>query len=396
MAYAQTQDQKLQMKIFAAEEKKASGGWSVHTPMSIRSGITNAQMTTGDALFKFVGAKDYEKKGGRYEDDLFGDAESYSGRKLIDPDIITVIAADRAHFQQVRLLSDAKASHPTTSDILLAPGLRGGRKPKPPKGYELVERPYWRQDLPSYAQLRDNACKLGIDIVGIASVSYGGKLEIEEQFFVPGARLAELIPPRTEAPRKSEAEIAAERRAKEVRSDAAFLAAKKIRDDKVDGRQFWKTMRPDLWRSEDIDGLGECHAVSVDVLVTLAEIDAQLEAGEVEYDRQEAEKVARREAEAKAEAVAAAALEARRTELLAMDPAPAVIQVDGVAHFQWESGAWADEQECSDEADECSLYDDLDELLEKAAGIGLTWPSIEAWEANPHGDNIVQEEEQAA
>src|SRR3546814_4709955 len=28
-----------------------------------------------DPLFKFVGAKDYEKKGGRYEDDLFGNAE---------------------------------------------------------------------------------------------------------------------------------------------------------------------------------------------------------------------------------------------------------------------------------------------------------------------------------
>src|SRR3546814_11571205 len=85
-------------------------------------------MTTGDPLFKFVGAKDYEKKGGRYEDDLFGNAESYSGRKLVDPGIITAIAADRASFQQLGLLAAAKAKHATTSDVLLAPGLRGGRK----------------------------------------------------------------------------------------------------------------------------------------------------------------------------------------------------------------------------------------------------------------------------
>lgn len=379
MAYAGTQDQTLQLKIFASEEKKASGGWSVHTPMAIRSGITNAQMTTGDALFKFVGAKDYEKKGGRYEDDLFGNAESYSGRKLVDPGIITAIAADRASFQKIRLLAEAKAKHATTSDVLLAPGLRGGRKPKSPKGYALVERPYYRQDVPGYAELRDRAGELGMDIIMVASVNHGGTLEIEEQFFVPGARLAELIPAKAEAPRKSEAELAAERRATQVRSVAAWLAARKIRDDKVDGRAFWRTMRPDLWRSSEVEGVGECYAVGIDVLVTPEEIDAELEAAEAEYDRQEAEKIEHRAAEEQAKAEAAAAQVALRERLLALDPPPAVIDLGGTLLFRWESGIWLDAREDAEIGAEYE-FDDLEEALDWAASddlpIGEYWMSL--------------------
>src|SRR3546814_14906327 len=67
-------------------------------------------------------------------------------------------------------------------------------------------------------------------------------------------------------------------------------------------------MRPDLWREKEIDGIGGCYAVSVDVLVTPAEIDAELEAAEAEFDRQEDEKIERREAEAQAKAETAADL----------------------------------------------------------------------------------------
>jgi hypothetical protein len=276
----------------------------------------------------------------------------------------------------------------------LAPGLRGGRKPKAPKGYELVER----QDLPSYAQLRDNACKLGIDIIAFASVNHAGALAIEEQFFVPGARMAELIPPRDEAPRKSEAEIAAERRAKDVRSVAAFLAAKKIREEKVEGRAFWKTMRPDLWRSSDVEGVGECWAVGIDVLVTAAEIDAQMEAAEAEYDRQEAEKIARREAEEQARAAAEAERAQLRDTLLALDPPPAVIDLGGTLLFRWKSGLWLDAREDGDAEAEYE-FDDLEEALDWAdqdgVGIGEYWMSLDAFDAEEAAADA-QEEEQAA
>ncbi|MEV4934587.1 ParB/RepB/Spo0J family partition protein [Sphingobium sp. LSP13-1-1.1] len=395
MAYAATQDQKLQLKIFAAEDKKGSWG---HGVQSIRSGITNAVMTTGDALFKFVGKADYEKKGGRYEDDLFGDAESYSGRKLIDPDIVVNIAADRAHFQLARIQADAKRDHPTTSDVILVPGLRLGKEPKAPKGYDKVERPYWRNDLPSLGKMRENASDRGIDIVGYAGVDHSGKLVLDEGFFVPGARLAEVVPPQREAPRKTEAEWAAERRAASIRSVAAWLVARDHHEERTEGRLWWKSMQPHLGSTVKQDGLGECYSIDVSILVTPAEIDARLEDAEKEYLLQEAEKVVRREAEERAKAEAAEALVARRAEMLAMDPAPAVVQIDGVAHFRWENGGYADAQPDTPEADEyeCSFYDDLEELLEHAESIGLTWPSIEAWAENPHGDNVAEPEEQAA
>ena len=392
MTYAGTHDQKLQLKIFNVEAKKPWG----HGVQSIRSAIINAQMTTGDALFKFVGAKDYEKKGGRYEDDLFGDAEGYSGRKLIDADIIATIAADRAYFQQGRLLADAKASHPTTSDLLPCPGLRIGKMPTAPKGYALVERPYYRQDLPSYAELRDQAAAKGIDIVGIYGVEYNGKLIVHEQFFVPGARLADIIPARQEAPRKTEAEWAAERRAASIRSVAAWLVARDHHKARTEDRLWWKSTQPHLGPGVERDGLGLCHSVDISILVTPAEIDARLEEAEKELLLQEAEEAIRREAEEKAKAEAAAALEARRAEVLAMDPAPIVIQVDGIAHFRWADGTYGDEQEDTPQAEECSLYDDLEELLEGANASGLIWPSIEAWADNPHGDNVAEPEEQAA
>jgi ParB/RepB/Spo0J family partition protein len=373
IAYAATQDQKLQLKIFAAEQKK--GAWG-HGVQSIRSGITNSVMTTGDALFKFVGKADYEKKGGRYEDDLFGDAENYSGRKLIDPDIIVGIATDRANFQIVGVEADAKRNHPTTSAVILVPGLRLGKVPKPPKGYEKVERPYWRTDLPSMAKLREKASDSGIDIIGYAGVNHAGNLVLDEGFFVPGARMADIVPARQDAPTKSEAERAAERRAASIRSVAAFLAARDIREQKVEGRHFWQSMRPSLHRTEEIDGIGECYSVTIGVMVTPAEIDAQLEAAEAEFDRQEAEAAAQREAEQKEEA---AALAAQHNEVLAMDPQPAVVHVDGVTHFRWESGAYVDEQEDAGDENASFFYDDLAELVESANGAMQVWPSIEAW-----------------
>lgn len=393
MAYAGTQDQKLQLKIFHAEAKKGTWG---HGVQSIRGGIVNAQMRTGDPLFKFVGKADYEKKGGRYEDDLFADAEGHDGRKLIDPDIIVTTAADRAHFQQARLLSEAQASHPTTSDLLPCPGLRIGRFPTAPKGYVLVERPYWRQDIPAYPELRDQAAAKGIDIVGVYGVEYNGKLIVHEQFFVPGARLSDLIPPQQTAPRKSDAEYAAERRAASIRGVAAWLVARDHYRDRPEGRIWWETTQPHLGRTVEQDGLGECYTVGMSILVTPEEIDARLEDAQKEYLLQEAEKAARREAEERAKAEAAAALEARRAEVLAMDPAPIVILVDGLAHFRWENGGYADEQEYAGEDLDGSYYDDLEELLECAGSIGPVWPSIEAWAENPHGDNVAEIEERAA
>lgn len=388
MAYAHSQDRKLQLKIFAAEEKK--GDWG-HGVQSIRSGIINAVMTTGDALFKFVGKADYEKNGGRYEDDLFGEAEGYSGRKLIDPDIVTVIATDRAHFQMARIVADAKQDHPGTSDVLLVPGLRLGKVPKPPKGYERVERPYWRSDLPEMAALRRRASDSGMDMIGYAGINHEGKLVLDDGFFVPGARLAELIPPQAQAARKSEAEYAAERRAETIRSVAGWLAAKQIRDDKVEGRQFWQTTRPRLFRTEAVEGVGDCYAVSVNVFVTPEEVDAQMEGAAAEYDRQEAEQAAAKEEAARAAAEAESQRVARAEELGSLLPPPAVIAVGELLLFRWKSGEYCDARE-SPEADPVYCFDDVPEIAEWVVAEGCAvvgwWMTLADHDAAPATDDV--------
>lgn len=389
MAYAESQDHKLQLRVFSAEAKK---GHEPHKVWNIRFAYQSAQMTTSDSLFKLAGAKRYEEQGGRYEDDLFSDAERFGNRKVIDSAIVLSIARAVADFQKKRLLGQAQKMAATTSDILIPPAIRRGALPKAPKGFKLVDRGY-RYNLPGYGDLRTSAAAQGIDIVAIASVDHDGEFSIEDRFFVPTDRLDDVIPPPSAGPPpKTEEEIAAERRAKGVRSVAAYLAAKHIRDDKVDGRQFWRTTRPDIWRANDVQGIGPCYAIGIDVLVTATDIDAQMDAAAVEYDRQEAEKIAAREEAERANTASAAALEARRSEVLAMDPPPAVIQAYGVAHFRWESGAFADEREDSPEADECTVYDDLHELLEMADSIGLTWATIEAYDADPHGDAVAADD----
>src|SRR3546814_4773531 len=126
--------------------------------------------------------------------------------------------------------------------------------PKVPKGFKLVDKGD-RYNLPGYEQLRTGAAEQNIEIVAIARVDHEGELTSEGRFFVPADRLKDVIPPEGSGPDpKTAEEIAAERRAKQVRSVAAWLAAAKIREEKVEGRQFWETRRPDLWRTHPMDG----------------------------------------------------------------------------------------------------------------------------------------------
>src|SRR3546814_13100347 len=120
------------------------------------------------------------------------------------------------------------------------------------------------------------------------------------------------------------------------------------------------------------------------------EVAALLEAAEVVFDRQEAEKAARLEAEEQAKAAAEAAFAEISAELLALHPAPAVIALGDMTFFRWESGVWCDEREEPD-ADPVYGFDDLDEALEWAGPegppIGAHWPTIAAHARGPEPPN---------
>lgn len=375
MAYARTQDQALQLKIYKAQCKAP---YEKHNAGAIAREIINAQMLSSSGLFQYVGADDYESAGGGYEDDLFADALSFGqSRKIRDPQIVVELAKTKADAEARTLLREAKTKHGCTIDLLLVPGLSGNRSPKPPRGAKLVNRG-WNYSLPSYDELRQKADDLGIAITAIASVKSNGALTLDEQFFVPADRMDDVIPPKGEAaPAKSPEQYAAERRAKLVRSTAAHLAARKVREDKVEGRQFWRTTRPELYHKEDIAGVGACYAVLVSVFVTDTEIDAQMAAAEDELVKQEALEAARRELEEKARAER----EERSAALLALDPPPAVVLVDDAPYFRWDSGAWSDVREIGADDEDAQFYDDLGELLERVDIIGPHWPTIAAYDS---------------
>lgn len=381
MAYARSQDQAIQMKIFKAQIK----AWRPHDPDQIRIAFMGVQMTTGDPLFRFVTAKDYEAKGGQYEDDLFSAASSPSEyKKVRDAGIVTAIAADRAAFQLDRIKSEAKEKHPTTVDVLLAPGIRRGKTPKIPPGCKIIDRG-WNCDL-TWAQLWARAVKVGALITGIASVDSAGKLSLEERFFVPADKVSAVMPPpRGYGQQKSEEERAAERRADAVKSIAAVLAAEELSKAKTEGRRFYNSSRPQLWNTETVEGLGECWAVPQTYYVTTAELDAKLAEAEIEFDRQEAAEVAAREARETERAEAEAALEKQRAEVLAMDPAPVVVILDAQPWYRWADGQYFDEPEDVDA--EPFEGGSLAELLDQAVQITAAFATIGEYfafrDANP-------------
>src|SRR3546814_2503258 len=131
MADAGTQDQRLQLRVFAVEAKKSH---EPHKAWNIRFAYQSQQMTTSDPLFKLVGAKRYEEQGGQYEDDLFGAAERYGDRKITDSAIVLSIARAVADVQKKRLLATTQKTFPTTSDVLFPPRSGGAQCPRCPRG----------------------------------------------------------------------------------------------------------------------------------------------------------------------------------------------------------------------------------------------------------------------
>src|SRR3546814_13043295 len=114
MAYAGTQDQRLQLRVCAVEAKKSH---EPHKAWNIRFAYQSQQMTTSDPLFKLVGAKRYEEQGGQYEDDLFGAAERYGDRKITDSSIVLFIVPDDADVQKKRLLANTETSDTTPHNV---------------------------------------------------------------------------------------------------------------------------------------------------------------------------------------------------------------------------------------------------------------------------------------
>jgi ParB/RepB/Spo0J family partition protein len=399
MAYGLTQSHILQRKIYKAEKKKT---WGAHSAQSIRTAIINDQMTTASPLFLFVGEEAYEKAGGGYEDDLFGDATTCSGaRKLRDPGIILTVAPLRAEKLLPSLLKAAQATHPTTCEVLLAPGLTGAKMPKPPSSkWKLIDRG-WNYNWPTYEKLRQRARDQGIGITAVASLDHKGKLGLHEKFFVPTDRYEDVAPRLGasgdgETQEQREARWAAERRNKGIQILAARMAADENAIAKVEGRRFWADQA--YINNRNDAALGMCIKLDMVVLVTEAEVAAKIAAATADYDAHLQREAENKAAQEKAEERAALKLQLQKERLLAQSPAPAVIMVDGTWYYRWaegeNDGAYWDEPENPDpEADVTAEEgaEDLAQLLMYADTIGSDYDTVEAFRA-AHPESTVTPE----
>lgn len=371
LAYARSQDHRLQLKVFSAQCKSS---WKPHDAASIQQAYIGMQMTTADPLFKYVGEKKYLEQGGAFEDDLFGSAEIYGGIKVRHAEIVRTCALVQAEFQIKRLATDAKKACPAFADVLLSPDLRG-KMPKAPKGYKTFQRDW---NSPSWEDMRAIAERNGIAIIGIAKVGHDGTLALAPEFLIPADEEAVFRPKRNDGPTETPEERAARLRRDDIRSYAAILAVRALSDAGTAGRRFFTSTKPWLGRKEQLDGVGEVYAIGQTYYVTPSEVDAHFAEAEAGYDerihQQEEARIAREKE--RADAMAAIA---------AIDGDPAVILVaeyaddDPIPAFLQDDGSYVlGSPNASEDGD---AYADLEFMLECVAHVAGAWASVAAWEA---------------
>ncbi|TPG14391.1 ParB/RepB/Spo0J family partition protein [Sphingomonas oligophenolica] len=342
MAYASSQDRDLQSKVFKVQAKR---GWEPHRANNIRHDLKMKGMSTADPLFKFVTAEIYEREGGGYEDDLFDEAGAE--RQLTHPFLVETKAREMLDFQMVRVeielqrrddLSPAIAGYVVPADLRLhAYGTQS--KLKAPAGFVQVEK-YEHQKM--WKTIRHNA----IDAHVLVGINNDGELVAwPRTVFVPAEQKHAIAPPSEHmgyVP-PDPAEIARQERERGVARWARRLAVPKFAGTEFDGRAFWPDIFEDRSKAAVRDGVPG-WLVTVQIFAPDADIAAAMPAAEERYDQA----IAERAAAEKAEEEAREGETKRRDDLLALDPLPAVVVIDGEAWFQDEHGHYGT---ADDEAD---------------------------------------------
>jgi ParB family chromosome partitioning protein len=325
MAYAATQDQKLQAEVFKAEAKKS---YEPHKPRDIRWAIQSKGESTTSALFRFVGEESYERRGGGYEDDLFSE-EKKDGRALANPGVLHSAARDMITFQMEALLPrlrERKDLAPTITGFLIASDLLvkhyGNAAPKPPSGYVQVER---HDKDAMWKVIRANK----IDVIVFVGIDENGELTVFPRIvFVPKGMKNTVSPPQPSYGYQPETplERAVRERKQGVERISRQLAVGPFAGSPFEGRAYWPK-----WDRAEPTTLGGKRGwfVAVNVFVTDEQVAAQQAAAEARYDQERAEKEAAEQART-----------TRLDELSSLSP-PAVVVVDGEAWARGEDGTYA-------------------------------------------------------
>jgi hypothetical protein len=236
----------------------------------------------------------------------------------------------------------------------------------PPAGFVKAEK---HEHARMWNTIRNN----GIDVHVLAGINPKGELVIHPSVvFVPEAQQAAVAPAQAGHTPPTPEQQAAAARERGVKKWQHRLAVGPFTGTAFEGRAYWTDGYHRQPEPKTIDGKPG-WLVPVDIFVTDEQIAAQREEAEREYDRAEAERAAIVKAREETEA----AEEVRRQEILAMDPPPAVVVVDGLPIFRQEDGSY--------DGDDNMAFASIEQLVDGAerAGdeLGAVFATVELYEA---------------
>lgn len=213
----------------------------------------------------------------------------------------------------------------------------------------------------------------------------GELIRIPKGFFVPKDQVRAIDPPAQQGVNgkpKTQAELDAERRAQEIRREAARLVVGPLKDTPLAGRSFWPAHGYGIspFRDTEHPDLGKGVYVALQIFVPDVEIDARLADGEQLLDQRKAAEEAARTEKERLAAEKKAAEQARWDELLALDPPPEVLlDVDGNAWVKTADG-WTVEGEEEEVGSAFHFADLLAQMV--ASDVQAWWQTRAEYEAS--------------
>lgn len=341
MAYASTSDRTVQREVFKRQSKQRGGE---HSATGIRWAINNDTKTESWSLFKFVGAKVYEREGGGYEEGLFDlEDTGKSGRRLDNAFIVVSQAHQMIDFQMLRLTRE------WAEELDLGEQVTGFVKVKDlefgdyhmayhaiekqaPNGYAWVGNDYNPARVERMLKtIRNNRILVQLP-VGINSK--GELIRIAKGFFVPKDQARAVDPPESSQPtyrQPTQEEVDAQRRKDGIARIAWRKGVGSFAGTPLEGRAFWPLggypgLVDDLPRNYSKEQFPhEGKLVTVQIYVTDAQMKDAWDEAEKAYDQELAEREAQRAAKEAAASEAKATKQAKWEELCALDPAPEVL-----------------------------------------------------------------------
>lgn len=271
-AYAGTEDHRLQVKVFAEQEKVH---WQPHRPDAVRDRLRGNTCSLEDPRVIYVGLDAYREAGGLTEVEMFMGTDGEE--RIVNVPLLAKLAKAKA---EAALPAIAKRAG--YKDAVFATGTSWNPNwPKAPEGFERTWE-YGSHDLTKSQKKKS---------IAVYAIRKDGKgLEYAGRF-----KSAENRRPQQQA---ETAEERAERvREYDIRIAAARLAVGPFAGSPFEGRAFWPAQfadpveyDTDNWEIEE--GQEDGALVAVLVRVTQAEIDAQREAAERQVDAEIAARVA--------------------------------------------------------------------------------------------------------